>query len=93
MNISILNQKIVFSVSAKIGLSCGIKSLSRKSVHKKLQIFTSIFFFELLYNDLIPLSNIFRSQKKIIKFPSLLIKLWSLKKHLHNKKLDFNTLF
>ena len=90
-NILILNQKI-FSTSAKIGLFCDIKLLFRKSVDKKLQFFTSIFhpvllhFVEFYYNDLIPLSYIFQSQKNI-KFPSLLIKLWSLKKNsLHNEK-------
>ena len=54
---------------AKIGLSCDIKSLFQKSVDKKFQIFNAIFcpvllhFFNFFYNNLIPLSNIFRSQK------------------------------
>ena len=71
-NISILNQKVIFSTSAKIGLSCDIKSLFRKCVDKKLQIFNSIFhpvllhFFEFFYDDFIPLNNIYRSQKNLL---------------------------
>ena len=73
-NILILNQKVIFSTSAKIGLSCDIKSLFRKSVDKKLHIFNSIshpvllHFFDFFYDDFIPLSNIFRSQKKLLNF-------------------------
>ena len=64
---------IIFFCNRKIllrGLSCDIKSLFQNSVDKKLQIFHFIFhpillhFFGIFYNDFIPLSNIFRSQKK-----------------------------
>ena len=50
------NKKTLFSTSAKIGLSCDIKSLFQKSVDQKLQIFNSIFHpvrLQLFYNDLI----------------------------------------
>ena len=66
----LIQWKIIFSTSPKIELSCDIKSLFRKSVDKKLKISTSIFppvllhFFDAFYDNLIPLSNIFRSQKK-----------------------------
>ena len=52
------DQKFIFSTSAKIGLACDIKSLFRKSVNKKLQMFTSI----------IPLSNLSITKIKILKF-------------------------
>ena len=70
----LIQQKIIFSTSAEVGLSCDIKSLFRKSLDKKLHIFTSIFhpvflhYFYLFYDDLIPLSNICRPQKKILNF-------------------------
>ena len=68
----LIQLKIIFSTSAKIGLSCDIKSLFQKSVDKKLKIFTSIFhpvllhFFDSFYNDLIPLSYIFRKKNSFI---------------------------
>ena len=92
--------KTWFSTYAK--LSCDIKSLFRKSADKKLKISTSIFppvllhFFDSFYNNLIPLSNIFRSQKKLLKFAHYwqsyghLKSYCHLKSSLHNKKLDFN---
>ena len=46
-NISILNQKT--STSARVGLFHDIKSLFQKSVDKKLQIFTFIFYPVLLH--------------------------------------------
>ena len=60
-------------------------SFSEKALIKSwnflLPFFTLFLFtFWFFHNDLIPLSNTFRSQKRIIKFPSLLIKLLSLKK-------------
>ena len=68
----LIQLKIIFSTSAKIGLSCDIKSLFQKSVDKKLKIFTSIFhpvllhFSDSFYNDLIPLSYIFRKKNSFI---------------------------
>ena len=96
----LIQWKIIFSTSAKIGLSCDIKSLFRwKSVDKKLQIFTFIFhpvvlhFFDFFIIILLHSAISFDHKKKIIKFSSLLINLWSIKKKsLHNKKLDFSTL-
>ena len=67
-NISILNQKTIFSKPklAKIGLSRDIKYSFRKSVNKKL--FTHFFFtFLFFHDDLIPLRNIFLS-KKVLNF-------------------------
>ena len=63
----------IFSTSAKIALSCDIKSLFRKSVDKKLQIFISIFHPVLLhFFDFFIMLNL--SITKKIKFPPLLIK-------------------
>ena len=79
-------QKKLISSTAKIGLSCDIKSLFRKSVDKRLKNFTSIFhpvllqFYDSFYNDLFHSAISFDRKKKKIKFPSLLIKLLSLKK-------------
>ena len=86
--------KTIFSTSAKIGLSCNMKSLFQKSIDKDLQIFTFIFH-PVLYNffdffiTLLSTQQYLSITKKIIKFRSLLIKLWSLKKNII-KKLDFN---
>ena len=87
-NISNLNQKTIFSTSAKIGISCDIK----------LQISTFIFhfvllhFFDFFYNDLIPFIFISRSQKKnILNFAYYCKSYGHLKiNSLHNKKLNFN---
>ena len=98
--------------SSKIGFSCDIKSSFRKSVDKKLQIFTSFFklffftFFEFINNDLILLSNIFRSQKfqkffdhKFVGISALHLNISSLSKHidslgnmLEQLTLDFNVI-
>ena len=86
IDFKILNQKTIFSTSAKIELSCDIKSLFRKSVDKNLKNFTSFFtlffftfiiiFIMILFHSAIS----FDHKTKIIKFRSLLIKLWSLRK-------------
>ena len=55
----------IFLTSAKVGLSCDIKSFFRKSVDKKSQTFNCIFHPALLHDDFIPLNNTFRSQKNI----------------------------
>ena len=69
---------------------CDIKFLFRKSVDKKLKIFIFIFHFFTFFITILFHSAISFDHKKVIKFRSLLIRLWSLKKNsLHNKKLDF----